>query len=133
MANLRGASMEVAKRRKRLQVLMAVLVGLILLLEGGTWLARPALRVLQGSGSITGRVVNEAGLPVPAGVVILGTEIRAAADDQGNFTIHNAPAGPIALVVGYQGNGIEIPLNVPRGGAVNLATIKLVSTLMPPE
>jgi len=133
MASLSDATLETAKRQKRLRMIIAVLVGLVLLLEGGQWLARPVARAFQGSGGITGRVVNESGQPVPAGAVVLGTEIRVTADAQGNFTIPNAPSGPIVLVVGYQGNGIEIPLNVPRGGEVHLATIKLVSTLMPSE
>ena len=61
---------------------------------------------LSQTGIITGKIVDESGLePIPfANVVLQGTQIGAASDIDGNFTIVNVPFGyhkVVASAVGY--------------------------------
>src|SRR5437773_671885 len=57
-------------------------------------------------GKIQGKVLDQAGNPIPfANVMVQGTNIGAAADANGNYVVLNVPVGARALVaaaVGYR-------------------------------
>src|SRR5689334_5919354 len=61
---------------------------------------------LQAQGTITGRVTQEGGTPLPdARVLAIGTSLSTATNDSGRFTLKNVPAGAVTLQVlrvGYQ-------------------------------
>ncbi|MGA9405943.1 MAG: TonB-dependent receptor [Bacteroidota bacterium] len=59
----------------------------------------------QGSGTLNGRVLDkETGEPlVGANILIANTNLGAAADIDGKFTVHNIPAGKVTLKVSYVG------------------------------
>ncbi len=61
--------------------------------------------LLAQNGSITGKVVDENGLPLPgANIVVLNTTIGAATDENGIYSISNVPVGTYSLraqFVGY--------------------------------
>ncbi|MFO7447538.1 MAG: carboxypeptidase-like regulatory domain-containing protein, partial [Ignavibacteriaceae bacterium] len=59
----------------------------------------------QGTGSIRGKILDQTngeGL-IGANIVVQNSNIGAAADIDGNFYIHNVPAGPQVLIVSYIG------------------------------
>jgi len=61
---------------------------------------------LQAQGTITGRVTQEGGTPLPdARVLAIGTSLSTATNDSGRFTLKNVPPGAVTLQVlrvGYQ-------------------------------
>ncbi|SHN30476.1 TonB-dependent receptor [Chitinophaga sp. CF418] len=65
------------------------------------------------SGSISGKVTDETGQPIPgATVFIKGTSKNATADAQGNFTITGVTAGNIVVVARIMGyETFELPVN----------------------
>ncbi len=66
----------------------------------------PLLISAQNSGSITGKVTDLKGYPLPsANIMLLETTIGAASDINGNFIIENVPEGNYTLrvtVIGYR-------------------------------
>jgi outer membrane receptor for ferrienterochelin and colicin len=68
----------------------------------------PGLAAAQGAntGSITGKVTDADGKPLPyANVVILGTAWGAMSNDTGTFTIKNVPVGTYSvkvMIIGYE-------------------------------
>ncbi len=68
----------------------------------------PALLFAQDSGTITGKVADTNGEPIPyANIILEGTTIGAAGDIDGNYRITNVPAGDYivsASVIGYRGS-----------------------------
>ena len=64
-----------------------------------------ATGLMAQSGRITGRVVDaKSGVYLPgANVMVQGTQLGAASDRQGRYTIENVPAGAHTLVVSYLG------------------------------
>lgn len=73
------------------------------------------------SGAVTGTVTDAAtGEALPgASVVVKGTSIGAATDENGRYTISGAPSGPQTLVVTYIGyQSVERDVVVPDGGTV---------------
>jgi iron complex outermembrane receptor protein len=67
---------------------------------------------IQGKGNIKGKVVDQAGNPVPfANILIVGTTFGTAADVNGNYIIENAPTGNYELrasAVGYRTNSANV-------------------------
>ena len=64
----------------------------------------PAMSLAQGSGTVTGRVADQSGKPVPRAVVLLeGTSLSALTDDQGSFRLSPVPAGEQTVVVSFLG------------------------------
>ena len=66
------------------------------------------------AGEVTGTVNDDGGSPlIGANVMVEGTDIGAATDVNGNFTISNVPDGRITLVVtmiGYKKNTKSVTL-----------------------
>jgi TonB-linked SusC/RagA family outer membrane protein len=86
-----------------------------------TTAAIPALTIAQGTGRVTGRVVDQSQRPLPgAQVVIVGTQRGAMTNDEGTYAINNAPVGPQlvrARLIGYGGG--ETRVTVVAGEVVN--------------
>ncbi|MBU2506580.1 MAG: TonB-dependent receptor [Bacteroidetes bacterium] len=72
----------------------------------------PALLVAQNTGSITGKVTDAKGAPLPyANVILAGTTMGAAADISGNYTVEKIPEGNYTLrvtVIGYRESKAEV-------------------------
>ncbi|GEM_PF-225678 len=88
-------------------------VGWIPLDDGWVVLA-PKAAALQETGTITGKVVDDAGSPIPfANVLIEGTTIGAAADVRGQYVISRVPSGTYnvrANAVGYRARAESVSL-----------------------
>jgi hypothetical protein len=124
----------IQRQQRRKDVLKKIILGLLFLviLMGLINLAdSKAISQLRGTGTVTGRVVRENQSPLRARLFVLGTEQKVQTGPEGEFTIENVPAGRSALVIGYRGAGIEIPLSVSPGETTDLGTITFISTLTP--
>ncbi len=86
----------------------------------GFLLALPCLATAQGggTGSITGKVTDDAGKPLPyANVLILGTAWGAMSNEAGVYTIKNVPVGTYTLrvmLIGYEDQRVA-DVRVDRG------------------
>jgi TonB-dependent receptor len=72
------------------------------------------IKAQSGSGTLTGKIINNDGEPLPgANVYMEGTAIGAASDIEGNYRIKNIPSGKHKVIVSYVGYGkktIEITI-----------------------
>lgn len=77
----------------------------------------PVLISAQNTGTITGKVTDAKGSPIPfANVVLVGTTIGAAANIDGNYSVEKVPPGDYTLsatVIGYREGKAKI--NVTAG------------------
>ncbi|HYE95348.1 MAG TPA: carboxypeptidase-like regulatory domain-containing protein, partial [Rubricoccaceae bacterium] len=82
----------------------------------GTWLvllllALPGVALAQGTGTLAGQVLDEAGVPLPgATVLVTGTTLGAASDADGNYRIIGVPVGTYnvsAQFIGYETATVE--------------------------
>lgn len=92
----------------------ALIILLVVMLSASVLLA-------QSSGRITGKVVDaKSGAFLPgANVLVQGTQLGAASDRQGRYTIMNVPAGAQTLVVSYLGyEKYSAEVTVPAGAEV---------------
>lgn len=78
----------------------------------------PAFSLFAQNGTIKGNVADNNGASVPyANVILVGTTMGAAADNNGSYTISNIPAGNYTLrvtVIGYKGSSASV--SVTAGG-----------------
>jgi len=83
--------------------------------------------VFAQTGTISGRIIDDANLPLPGATVVLkGTKISAGADVNGYFKLTNVPNGAQVLTVSFIGyDGLEQPVNV--NGQTNV-TLQLKSS-----
>ena len=75
----------------------------------------------QGSGTLNGRIVDkETGEAlVGANVLVATTNLGAAADIDGKYSIHNVPAGRVTLKVSYVGyRPATVDVAIPENGTV---------------
>ncbi len=75
----------------------------------------------QGSGTLNGRIVDkETGEAlVGANVLVATTNLGAAADIDGKYSIHNVPAGRVTLKVSYVGyRPATVDVTIPENGTV---------------
>ncbi|MBN2279145.1 MAG: MFS transporter [Candidatus Marinimicrobia bacterium] len=85
-------------------------------------------QALLASGIIRGRIFDEKSKDVLsyANIVIKGTSIGSPADQDGEFSIPNAPSGTQTIVVSYIGyETMEVVINVPENNKVIFQEIGL--------
>ncbi len=97
------------------------------------WYPRGSAAPAEGTGGVTGQVVNQSLTPVPAEVYILRTENVTTADTAGAFTLSSVPEGPQELMVSYGGVGVSTIVTIERGKTFNVGQIRVQETLLPPE
>ncbi|OYV85820.1 MAG: hypothetical protein B7Z63_04925, partial [Ignavibacteriae bacterium 37-53-5] len=90
----------------------------VLVILGSVVLFTAQLAMAAGSGTLKGRVFDKETKEALPGATVLvkGTSIGASTDLNGDFVIHNAPAGEQTIVVSYVGyhssdEKVEIPDN----------------------
>lgn len=112
--------------------LIAALAVLVLSLTAFRYLRSPSGQLMLGSGGVTGLAVNTDQQPVQAEVFIPGSDYSAQAGSDGLFELGNIPAGLQSVVIAYDGIGYEIRVEIEAGKTVNIGTIKLETTQVPP-
>ena len=117
--------------KKRFRIILAVLLIGVLGLGAFALLRSPTGAAVLGRGEITGQVVGGDQQPIPAEMVILGSDLKNTCQPDGSFRFGGVPAGEVVLVVGWQGQAVEVPAVVPAGGQVDVGQIVLQSTATP--
>ncbi len=113
----------------------------------GWWLAIAALAVVAlglalwnimqadvatteaGFGDVVGRVVDTAGNPVPAEILVEASDTRVQADSDGRFRLTNVPAGRRALLIGYLYMAREHFVTVRANTTVDLGEIVMPASV----
>jgi iron complex outermembrane recepter protein len=81
----------------------------------------PAVAFAQSTGSISGRVQNEATgqYLTNARVTVQGTDRAVFTDETGTFRLNDVPTGAVTLDAFYSGlDPVQVPVNVPAGQSV---------------
>jgi hypothetical protein len=113
------------------RIIIGVLALTLFILLGISFFTSPAVSILSGKANVQGHVVDEHGLPVSARVIIFGTELSAATDQNGVFMLNSVPAGSQMLVVAYNISAIEIPINVISGQDMDVGQVQFKVTAAP--
>ncbi len=119
--------------RKAVRLLLLVLVLVVLGLSLVRFLQSEAPAKIAGTGQVTGIVISEAASPLPAEIIVLGTDIVGQADSQGQFLIRNIPAGQQSIAILHLDSGVEYPAFVNPGQTTDLGKIKLIATTEPSQ
>lgn len=122
---------DTSTRHKWLWAVITVLAVATVALAVITFVRSTAAAILVGTGSVTGKVVDESNRPIVADIFVLHTNIEARSNAEGLFEIHGVPAGQQSVVVAYQGAGREIIVDVVAGAQVNVGTVQLTATAVP--
>lgn len=118
-------------KHKRIKIIAVILLVSVLVLGFLSFSSSQAWTILAGKGTVTGKVVEGNGQPVLAEMVILKSKLQNNTLADGTFRFENVPAGDQVLVVGYQGQAVEVRVDIPVGGSVDVGTIKVQSTVTP--
>lgn len=123
---------EPAPRRNYRRVLM-ILLGVILLVFViyNFWGSQVA-GVLTARGAVNGITVDNHSNPVQAQISVLKTNLSVSSDANGNFLLKNVPAGAVNMIVAFDGQGMEIPVQIEAGKTIELGKIQVVSTQTAP-
>ncbi|PWH14900.1 MAG: hypothetical protein DDG58_12220 [Ardenticatenia bacterium] len=122
---------DTSARRKWLWIIITLLAVATVALAVVTFARSTAAAILVGTGTVTGKVVDESNRPIVAQIFVLHTNIEATSNPDGTFEIHGVPAGQQAVVVAYQGAGREILVDVVAGARVHMGTVQLTATAIP--
>ncbi|HLA63806.1 MAG TPA: carboxypeptidase-like regulatory domain-containing protein [Rhodothermales bacterium] len=91
-------------------------------------LLMPAVVAAQGTGTLTGRVVDDTGLGLPgASVVLEGTMLGAATGPDGRYHVLGVPAGTYTVVPSFTGFSAVPTLNVYVGSGETVVLEMAVS------
>ncbi|MGC8879217.1 MAG: carboxypeptidase-like regulatory domain-containing protein [Anaerolineae bacterium] len=82
-----------------------------------------------GFGEVVGRVVDAAGNPVRAEILVDVGDIRIQADADGRFRLTNVPAGRRALLIGYMYMAREHFVTVRANTTLDLGEIVMPSSV----
>lgn len=108
-------------------VLLVALLALVNLQRGESGI------LLTGSDVVVGTVVDEAGQPLQADILMLKTDLEVQTDAMGRFELKGAPAGPQTLIVAHLGAGREYPVVVSRGAVTDVGIVQFASTKVPEQ
>jgi hypothetical protein len=89
------------------------------------------LKPQSGSGSVTGIVQTSDGEGAVAEIFIIGGNHSTYSSEDGSFQLDGIASGEKTLVVGYQGMGITIPVNVQDDSVVDIGIIQVEATVSP--
>lgn len=82
----------------------------------------------NGSGTITGMVLDARGRPQVAEIIVERTKLVVQTDANGRFVVHNVPEGNQLLVVARDGVGVEYSIIAEPGDTVDIGTVQVVTT-----
>ena len=84
-------------------------------------------------GAISGTVVNKQHTPVAADIFVLKDDSSTVADKNGEFLLKNVPTGDQKVIIAWQGMGKEIPVSINSYETLNIGTVEVEETQLPPE
>ena len=117
---------------KKFRILLLVIT-LIIVLIGFSVILKDTrtLENLTATGIVRGRVVDENGQPFHGRIFILGTELIAQTDADGNFEIRSVPAGEQVLIVADEFIGRDFTIRVTTASELQFGEIRFETTAMP--
>ena len=122
------------KRVKKFRILLLVIT-LIVALIGFFVVLKDThtLENLTATGVVRGRVVDESGQPFHGRIFILGTQLIAKTDMNGNFKLSRVPAGERVLIVADELIGRDFTIHVTAASELQMGEIRFEPTAMPPH
>jgi len=120
------------RRTGRLGWWLAIAVLAVMALALAVWNVLQVDRVPEsedGFGEVVGRVVDAAGNPVRAEILVDVGDIRVQADADGRFRLTNVPAGRRALLIGYLYMAREHFVTVRANTTVDLGEIVMPASV----
>ena len=115
------------KSINRTRAILVVVILLLLVLTGISFMGSDLAASKARNGSITGFAVNEAGNPVQVEVMVFGTDNWILSGENGYFEIPHAPVGEQSVIVAYDKIATEVDVLVDPG-AENLLGMVTVPT-----
>ena len=95
----------------------SAILGYLKLVHDGT-IAR-----LTGTGTVTGYVFDDVGVPVQAEVFVFRTNVAGQANEEGYFELDGIPVGEQILVFSYRNVGRESTVTVLKGRTTDLGRL----------
>lgn len=105
-------------KQTMLWVLLGVLIGVVVLLS-----LFNLFLTYGADGTVTGVVRDSHGNPLQAEIFILGSDISTVANPDGSFQLERISTGKRNLVVGYNGIGTSIEVDVAFRGTTDAGII----------
>ena len=122
------------KGRRKFRILLLVTTIIVALIGFSTILKDThTLEKLTATGVVRGRVVDENGQPFHGRVFILGTQLIAQTDVNGNFELKRVPAGERILIVADEFIGRDFTIQVAAASELQVGNIRFETTAMPPQ
>jgi len=120
-------------QRRQLRVVILGLLLVVLVLGVVKVVNAPVGVVLRGTGEVQGWVSDDRGQPIAADIFILGTQRTTRCDANGNFVLADIPAGKVALMAAYLGQGVEQVIQLNVGAVLNIGEFRIAATTLPPQ
>jgi hypothetical protein len=122
------------EKRKKFRILLLIMT-LIVALIGFSVVLKDTrtLENITATGLVRGRVVNENGQPFHGNIFILGTDLAAKTDENGNFELRHVPAGEQILIVADDLIGRDFTITVMAATELQMGEIRFQTTAMPPN
>ncbi|NQU63314.1 MAG: carboxypeptidase regulatory-like domain-containing protein [SAR324 cluster bacterium] len=118
------------KRKKRSRIFLVIASLLVLLLVVVNFLQSDLAANLSQKGSVSGRAVNESGVPIQVEVLLFGTDIHVLSDENGFFIVENVPVGEHSVIVAYGNIATEVKLRVELGSENRLGMVTVPTDLL---
>lgn len=109
-----------------IMTLMVALIGFSVILKDTRTLEK-----ITATGLVRGRVVDEKGQPFHGNIFILGTELAAKTDENGNFELSRVPAGEQILIVADDLIGRDFSIKVSAASELQMGEIRFQTTAVP--
>jgi hypothetical protein len=108
--------------------IVVTLIGLALVLK-----QTHALATLTSTAIVRGRVTDESGQPFKGEIYILGTNLKAQTDANGNFELSRVPSGKQVLIVADKLIGRDFSIQVTTATTLEMGDIRFETTAMTPH
>lgn len=122
---------KVSPKKLILRISIGVLSALFVILTIINLIQTDTVSTLSGKGIVMGIVLDEDGLPAEADIYIIGTELEAKTDVNGAFKLENVPGGFQSVAVFIGDGGVEYPVTVVAGSAVDIGQVQIETTPAP--
>lgn len=119
-------------QKKKFRILLLVITMVVALMGFSILLKNTrAIENLTATGLVRGRVVDENGAPFQGSIFILGTDLEAQTDGNGNFEVSRVPSGEQTLVVADSLSGLAFNIQVAAASELQMGEIRFETTATP--
>lgn len=119
-------------RRRKFRILLLILT-LVIVLMGFSVVLKDTRTIenITSTGLVRGRVVDESGQPFQGRIFILGTDLIAQTDANGNFELSGVPSGEQILIVADDLIGRDFPIQITTASELQMGEIHFQTTATP--